>query len=113
MTNDAPWHPLFVFVVGVLVGMVCATVVAERAQRRTAQLLSTGRPDPARGDIGKTVVASPEATAMRHITEDSVARGAEQLLEHARAEGLPMTVKEARASAREMLAQANPLGGAH
>ena len=99
---------------GVAVGAFVAVWSFRHSFDLAARYMRTGKldaPVPVEDRAGKTN-PSPEASAMRAITEDSVKRGAEQILEVAKGMGQTITRKEAEAQAREMLESLNPLGGA-
>lgn len=98
---------------GVAIGAFVAVWTFRHSFDLAARYLRTGKTDapvPVEERVGKTN-PSPEASAMRQITEDSVQRGTEMIMAAAKEQGIPLTRKEAEAQARDMLASVHPLGG--
>ncbi len=98
------------WVCGVIVGVVLALHIYERAQRfaRTG----SSRP-PVHVEPGHKITSpSPEASANRRISEDAIENGASQIMAAMKDAGQPIDPQRARQQARELLQQADPLGGA-
>lgn len=103
--------PLACFALGLLVGYALHVHAADREFARAARFHATGRTEQPRGQVVERVTASPEAQALRHISEDAVKNGTEMLLEVAAQEGVILSRADAERQARAMIAEANPMGG--
>ena len=97
----------------VVVGILMAVLAYERTFALAARYQRTGKPEaPPTPDAGKSVQSTPEGSALRHISEDAVQRGADSLIENAREAGFPLSRRDALEQARQMLSQTDLLGGA-
>lgn len=101
------------FLIGLTYGIVCTFASFAFAFQLAARYQRTGRAEApvAPEDRSPRTMPSPEASAMRQITADSLERGTDAILAAAKEQGLPMTRREALAQARAMIADAPPLGG--
>jgi len=107
---------------GLLIGLVLGAIAGGLVSRwlmwdgftLAARYTRTGRLEaPVQLEPGSKLTSpSPEASANRRISEDAVNHGAEQLMSAALEQGVPMDRRRAREQARELLQQADPLGGA-
>ena len=98
--------------VGLLIGIVVGLALYERSFATAARYQRTGRPDAPPVVHAPRTDPSPEASASRQVTQDMVEHGAADLLRAARAQGVPMSTKEAARQARELIeAAGGGLGG--
>lgn len=108
--------PTIAGMLGVLVGVLVGAAIAFYAFHRSFQVAGryhvTGSVTPPAAAPREPRVANAEAKAHARMMEDAVARGAKQILEAAKEQGIPMTQAMAEKEAREMLKGVPPLGGA-
>jgi hypothetical protein len=95
-----------------LAGAVIVHFAWRKAFAAIARFQQSGRPD-APDDLTPSTrtPASPEMSASRRISEQSIEKGADSILDQARASGVPMKRAAAIAQAKAMLEGDGPLGG--
>jgi hypothetical protein len=95
-----------------ITGAVVAHFAWRKAFGAIARFQQSGRPDvPADLTPSTRTPASPEMSASRRISEQSIERGAEAIIAQSQASGIPIKRADARATAKAMLEGEGPLGG--
>lgn len=93
-------------------GLACGYLAMRQALALAARYQQTGRVlPPAPAPRSGPVLRTPEGRAHAAAMQDSIDRGAAQLMEAAEAQGVPISRKQAEEQARHMIAAADPLGG--